>query len=388
MSDGAPLPPERVGPKGINLASKALGAAVIATNDEHFGYADNLIVDAEPQSLRSQRGLRGVPVDGWETRRHGPDHDWVIIRLAAPARISEVVVDTSFFVNNAPPAISLDGANLSGQPVPDPMMQTTDWECLRENSPCLGNSVNCYTVESDRTYTHLRLIIHPDGGVARLRVYGQVVLDPRFLSETTDNATDALLGCTIVGSSQGFGAPENLQRPGLPTDTHDGWETRRRGGTDGAWVTFRLYEPLDATAIEVYTTRFGGNAPEEYSVQYLAPRSGPEVAGEADGAWQELVPRSALRPDDRHIAILDRAVPVQDVRLWIYPDGGIGRFRVHGRWSPESQLAIIRRCLSGMPSAESARVLQTLGYTGEGIPDASEMATVTRDRLRGLFFRF
>src|SRR4029079_19630946 len=91
--------------------------------------------------------------------------------------------------------------------------------------------------------THVRLTIHPDGGVARLRVHGEVVPDPRLLDGELDLAAMEM-GAAVVGASHMFyGSRTNLVSPGLPRSMADGWETARRRDDGNDWVAVRLGGP-------------------------------------------------------------------------------------------------------------------------------------------------
>src|SRR3954451_7589257 len=163
-----------------DLAGRALGGAAVAANDEFFAAKENLERPEPPQS-RTDFGHRGKEYDGWETRRRrSPGHDWAIVRLGAPGIVSGVVVDTAFFTGHYPSPASLEGAAVERPPAVEERAKA-DWQPLLPLSDLAGDTANRFDVESDRRYTHVRLCIHPDGGVARLRVHGTVVPDPRLI---------------------------------------------------------------------------------------------------------------------------------------------------------------------------------------------------------------
>ncbi|WP_067143574.1 hypothetical protein [Microtetraspora malaysiensis] len=389
-------------PGQINLSSKRLGAGVMGCNDEFFGFADNLILDGEPVSMRAHRGPRGVPVDGWETRRHGPGHDWALIRLATPGVVDRVIVDTGNFINNAPVRISVSAAYFDGHPRQARLRAHEDWDTLVEDSACRGNTQNEYVTGSSRVYTHLRLNIHPDGGVARVRAMGSVLPDPRLMP-TRGNVADVLMGCVVLDSSGGFGSPMNLVLPGTSHGIHDGWETRRRGDTDDDWVTFRLLDEIRLTAVGVHTTHFMGNAAEAVAFEYAC------VADEAPAAtalWTTLVPRKELVPDAVHRYVLDTPADATHLRLRIFPDGGVSRVEAYGEWAAPQRDRIIGRWLTALPRMSLGDVLRGAGLTDTGVEavlsacDVSGadpktvvnrvrgvLAAVDRERLDGMFFR-
>src|SRR4051795_11119363 len=105
MTDFARLP---------DLASRALGGAVVAANDEFFAAKENLVLP-EPAVQRSEFGHKGKEYDGWETRRRRtPGHDWAIVRLGAAGIVAGVVIDTAHFRGNYPPRASVDAAAIEG----------------------------------------------------------------------------------------------------------------------------------------------------------------------------------------------------------------------------------------------------------------------------------
>src|SRR4051794_7127400 len=163
-----------------DLAGRALGGTAVAANDEFFAAKENL-VRPEPPQARTEFGHRGKEYDGWETRRRrSPGHDWAIVRLGAPGIVAGVVVDTALFTGNYPPRASVDGAAFEGHPSAGELL-TAGWEPLLPLSDLAGDTPNAFAVDSDRRVTHVRLNIHPDGGVARLRVHGTVLPDPPLL---------------------------------------------------------------------------------------------------------------------------------------------------------------------------------------------------------------
>jgi allantoicase len=152
----------------VDLASRVLGGSVVAASDESFGFKERLIDPAEPAFVPGMYDLRGEVVDGWETRRHaGRCGDWAIVRLGAAGRVQAVDVDTRFFSGNHPTACRIDGAVL---PVTaDPTAAGIRWTQLVESTVLKADSHNRLPVHDPRRWTHLRLRLGSDGGVARNR---------------------------------------------------------------------------------------------------------------------------------------------------------------------------------------------------------------------------
>jgi len=293
-----------------DLASRLFGGGVVHADDEFFAAADHLVLPSAPTFTPRTFDHKGQVYDGWETRRRrSPGSDSVVVRLGAPGVIRGVVVDTAFFTGNFPPYASLDGA------VGD------DWVPLVPKSPLRGDTRNLFEVSDERRFTRVRLTIHPDGGVARLRVHGEVVGDPALLPSEFDVAAVEHGGRVVDCSDMFYGHPESMLMPGLPQHMGDGWETARRRDDGNDWVIVRLGAPAVLTFADLDTTHFKGNAP-----------GAARLLGSVDRRdWFELLPRTPLHPDTRHRFPLPAERPADHVRLDIYPDGGMARLRLLGR---------------------------------------------------------
>jgi allantoicase len=307
-----------------DLASRLLGGAAVARNDEFFAAADNLVEPAAPVHNPKTFGAKGQVYDGWETRRRRePGHDWAIVRLGAPGVIRGVVIDTAWFTGNYPPHASLEAANVDGYPAADELAEA-DWVEVVPRSSLTGNSRHLFRVSSADRFTHVRLNIYPDGGVARLRVHGEAVPDPRSLQIRgfVDLAALANGGLVVGCSNMFYGTPNNLLLPGLARTMGEGWETARRRDDGNDWVMVRLGLPGTVRAVELDTSQFKGNAPGWASL----------TGYDADGGSFELLPRTRLQPDTPHrFAVAEHAgPPTTQVRLDIYPDGGMARLRLLG----------------------------------------------------------
>ncbi|WP_127504384.1 allantoicase [Actinoplanes solisilvae] len=304
-----------------DLASRALGGGVVHADDEFFAAADHLVLPAPPVFAPRTFDHKGQVYDGWETRRRRePGSDAAVVRLGAPGVIRGVDIDTAFFTGNFPPHAAVDGLAVDGYPTPAELL-AAEWTPLVPRSPLAGDSRNLFAVASTRRFTHVRLTIFPDGGVARLRVHGTAVPDPRLLPEIFDVAALAH-GARITGCSNMFyGHPENMLMPGLAQHMGDGWETSRRRDDANDWVTVRLAAPAELALADLDTTHFKGNAPGWATLR-----------GSDDGReWFDILPRVALRPDTPHRFPVNPGRTATHVRLDIFPDGGMARLRLHGR---------------------------------------------------------
>ncbi|WP_431944927.1 allantoicase [Actinacidiphila sp. bgisy167] len=331
----------------VDLADRRLGAAVTAASDEFFAERENLLVPGRAEFRPGHFGHKGQVMDGWETRRRrgtGPDsphpgdaeHDWALIRLAAPGVVRGVVVDTAHFRGNHPAEIALEAvcAPLSAAPA-DLLGDGVRWTELVPRTAVGGHAANGFEVAVERRFTHLRLKQFPDGGIARLRVHGEVVPDPAWLSAlgTFDLVALENGGAPEDVSDRFYSSPVNLVLPGRSHRMGDGWETRRRRDKGHDWVRYRLAGQGTVRAVEIDTAYYKGNAPGWAA---LLGRDGEH------GDWFEIVPRCPLRPDTVHRFVVD-VPPATHVRLETYPDGGVARLRLWGSLTETGAARLARR---------------------------------------------
>ena len=309
----------------IDLAAARLGGRALKASDEFFAPKANLLQPGRGVFIEGKYTPRGKWMDGWETRRRRgpPDHDWCIIRLGAPGVIRKVTVDTNHFRGNHPEAASVEGAT-----------DGRTWVEILPRVPLAGRTENVFAVKTELRATHVRLNIYPDGGVARLRAWGEPRPDWTRLragKEPIDLVAAALGGVPLAASDQFFSEPLNLLLPGRPANMGDGWETRRRRGPGFDWVVLKLGHRGVIEAAEVDTTHFKGNYPESCRLEGAESPAVPD-----DTTWRELLPRTRLGPHRRHRIPIPAAArrPVTHVRLSIFPDGGVARLRLWGRPVP------------------------------------------------------
>lgn len=316
-----------------NLASRALGASVVAANDELFAQRENLINSWEPAFNPAEFGHKGKVYDGWETRRRREDGtDWAIVLLGAPGVVRGVVVDTAWFRGNYPPFISVEAVHLPGYPSTAALL-AADWTTLVAKSDCAGDAKNYYEVTDRRCWTHLRLSIYPDGGVARLRVHGHVVADPDFLTGTIDLLAAENGGHLQRTSDAFYSSPAQLIVPGRARNMGEGWENARRRGGGNDFAVFALGHPGTVRHVEVDTGCYVGNAPGAVRLSVLDARV--DAVDDEDG-WTAILAKRRVMPDTRHRFLAEREVEATHVRLDVYPDGGLSRLRMWGELSEES----------------------------------------------------
>ncbi len=319
----------------VDLAAERVGGAVLFANDEFFAPKENLLKPSTPIFIEGKYTDLGKWMDGWETRRRRtPGYDWCLIRLGLPGRLRGVVVDTSFFRGNYPEQCSLEACTVDGNADVERLLDdSTRWTEVLPQSQLKGDSQNLFTVENTERFTHLRLKIYPDGGVARLRVYGEVVPDWWRLGPRIDLAAVEHGGLVLACSDMFFGHRHNLIMPGRALDMSDGWETKRRRGPGHDWTIIKLGAAGTIQRVEVDTAHFKGNFPESCSIE--ACNAGAQEAADSgfdQWAWQELLPRTRLQAHTRHFfdEELKQVGIVSHVRFNIYPDGGVSRLRLTG----------------------------------------------------------
>jgi allantoicase len=325
----------------IDLASERVGGAALLANDEFFAPMEGLLKASPPEWREGVYTERGKWMDGWETRRRrSPGYDWCIIRLGIPGLVRGVVVDTSFFRGNYPESCSLDGGCVDGTPSPATLADATEtsWTELVPRSALAGDTRNLFGVQHPVRLTHVRLNIHPDGGVARLRIFGEGRLDDRQLhaGSEVDLAAAEQGGLVLVCSDMFFGHRHNLIMPGRSTHMGDGWETRRRRGEGNDWTIVRLAERAPIHRVELDTDHFKGNAPGSCQLETCDdPGADGATLTNPAQAWRMLLPETPLQPHARHRwQNLAHDAPVTHARLSIYPDGGVARLRLFGVPAP------------------------------------------------------
>ena len=355
----------------LDLASARLGGEAVAANDEFFAGKENLLEPAPPVFIPDKYTDRGKWMDGWETRRRRtPGHDWCIVRLGQPGVIHSVVVDTAFFRGNFPSHCWIDGCGLPAGA--DPCGDEVAWYPVLERSELAGDSKNAFTIEippgGERRVTHVRLSIFPDGGVARLRVMGEALPDwTRILATGTDvDLAAAVLGGYVVDTSDRFfGEPRNMLMPYPAANMGDGWETKRRRGPGHDWAVIHLGMPGTISRLELDTAHFKGNYPDTASVETAVMKEArggvsADVAARSIADWTTALPQVKLQPDHLHVfqSGLAPATHASHIRLNIYPDGGVSRFRVFGAPDAAARRRAVVRLLNAMDAAE---IRATLG---------------------------
>jgi len=317
----------------VNLAEARLGAVALEASDDFFADKSRLLESSAAVFIPGKYDTNGKWMDGWESRRkRTTGHDWCVVKLAYPGTIHGVDIDTSHFTGNYPPACSIEGCRLiDGGPD-----ATTQWQPILPAVNLSGNSHHYHLIESPEVFTHLRLNIFPDGGIARLRVYGTPYVD--WAKHDTAAVIDLAAignGSRIVGANnEHFGAAMNLLMPGRGENMGDGWETRRRREPGHDWCIIALAHPGVIHRITVDTAFFKGNYPDRCSIQAAHMRQGTDASLITQSMfWPELLAEQKLEMDREHFFDAAPMGRITHVKLNIFPDGGISRLRLWGTLS-------------------------------------------------------
>jgi allantoicase len=325
-----------------DLAAERLGGKVLFATDDFFAEKENLIKPTRGIFITDKYTDRGKWMDGWESRRkRNPGHDWAVVQLATPGKIVGFDIDTNFFLGNHPPHASIEAINMTdAASINDLLAREEGWDKLNwkeilPKSHLDAGSQNFFESSSHEIFTHLRLHIYPDGGVARLRVYGEVFKNWNLVSanEEIDLVAAINSGKAIACNDMFFSAMGNLIMPGRGINMGDGWETKRNrtpGNMD--WVMLKLARPGNIERIIVDTGHFKGNYPDTCSIEGCFNNNDENVlAGRV--TWQTILPAQKLSPDKEHEfkKEIDHTTVFSHVRLNIFPDGGISRLRLFGK---------------------------------------------------------
>ncbi|MER3497474.1 MAG: allantoicase [Chitinophagaceae bacterium] len=324
--------------KLADLAAERLGGKVLACSDDFFAEKENLIKPGRGIFIPDKYTDRGKWMDGWESRRkRTPGHDWAIIQLATEGKIFGVDIDTNHFLGNHPPFASLDAANISSAKKTDWQKPgAIEWKEILPKSPLQPGSQNFYEINDREIYTHLRLNIYPDGGVARLKVYGEVFKNWNEVSndEIIDLAAAVNGGKAILCNDMFFSHMQNLIMPGRGINMGDGWETKRnRTPNNRDWVIVQLAHEGLIEKVLIDTCHFKGNYPDSCLIEGCRLNDQQEKINWDKVKWQIILPQSKLQADHEHFfekEIVNHG-PFTHARLSIFPDGGVSRIRLFGR---------------------------------------------------------
>ncbi|TFK25169.1 allantoicase [Coprinopsis marcescibilis] len=168
--DVSPVHPQDIA-SSFDLAHVFAGGRVIYVSDQHFGVGANLLLPGRGKDMG----------DGWETRRSRikGHKDWVIIKLGAPGYLEHVEIDTAHFKGNFPESCEIHG--LYSDNDLDVQAQGGDeatWSLLLPRTKLGPHRQHYFQLENVETaiYSHIKVTIHPDGGIKRVRITGRKAL--------------------------------------------------------------------------------------------------------------------------------------------------------------------------------------------------------------------
>ena len=314
----------------VNLASPKLGTKVMSFSDDFFGKVSRMLNDKAPQFIEDKYDNHGKWMDGWESkRRRDGGHDWAIIKLGSPGKVYEIEIDTSFFTGNYPPFASIQG--LYSEKKPD---HNDDWKIILKKQKLQGDKVHNFKVNSTKV-NYIRFQIFPDGGIARLRLLGHVEIDlEKFKNKKIELSSLNLGGKIIAYNNAHYGDVSALLTSGRGKTMGEGLETRRSREPGNDWIIIKLAKSGIIEEIEIDTAHFKGNFPDKASISAAFFDEKEKVSSiiKQNKNWKEILPPTKLKADKIHrFKKIIRSDEVNYVKLNIFPDGGVSRFRVFGK---------------------------------------------------------
>ena len=316
----------------IDLAQSRLGSKIVYKTDEFFAPAKRIINSWPPVFKEGVFDKHGKWMDGWETRRkRSKGHDYLILKLGKPGKIYKVDIDTSYFSGNHPTKVSMQ-ACFSKKKIPN---KNSKWTTILIKKSTKANSHHFFIIKNKSIFSHIKLKIFPDGGVARLRVYGTIENKKKFGKKIL-NLTSLLNGATpIVCNNEHFGRAENILAPGIGKNMGDGWETRRSRGKNFDWLIIKCATVGKINKIQIDTHHFKGNYPDKCSLQaaYINSKISNKSIVNSSKKWKLLLNKVKLNAHKKHNFQnkLMKNKKVNYIRINIFPDGGISRIRMFGK---------------------------------------------------------
>jgi len=315
----------------IDLAQPRLGTKVLFKTDDFFASANRIISPMDPIFKTGVFDTHGKWMDGWESRRKRTEgHDYIILKLGKPGKIKKVDVDTSHFNGNQPAMVSIEGANSSSHKI-----NHLKWQTLLSKKKTKANSHHYFSVNSKKVFTHIKFNIFPDGGVARLKLYGSIAKSEKLKNKKL-NLASLLDGASVIAcNNEHFGKAENILAPGKAKNMGDGWETRRRRGKGFDWLILNSLNGKEINKIEISTHHFKGNFPSYCSLQaaFLPTSKKSKQIVNSSLKWKYLLKDAKLSANKTHIFKnnLMKKDKINFIKINIFPDGGISRFRIYGK---------------------------------------------------------
>ena len=316
----------------IDLAQSRLGSKIVFKTNEFFAPAKRIINPWPPVFKEGVFDKHGKWMDGWETKRkRGKGYDYLILKLGRPGRISKIDIDTSYFSGNQPTKVSLQ-ACFSKKKLPN---KNSKWITILKKKPTKANSHHFFNIKNKSIFTHIKLNIFPDGGVARIRIYGSMKILKNLTGKVL-NLTSVLNGATpIACNNEHFGRAENILASGMGKNMGDGWETRRSRGKNFDWLIIKCAVAGKINKIQIDTHHFKGNYPDKCSIQaaLIDKKISSRAIVNNSKKWKLLLNKVKLHAHQKHNFKnnLMKDKKVNYIKINIFPDGGISRIRVFGK---------------------------------------------------------
>ena len=318
--------------KMINLVEPRLGSKVIFKTDDFFASASRIIKAEDPVFKEGVFDKHGKWMDGWETRRRRTKgFDYLIIKLGKPGKIFNVDVDTTHFSGNQPTQVSLEACLINKKP-----SKKTRWIKILGKKKVGPNKNHNFKINNHSDFNYVKFNIFPDGGVARLRLYGKITLEKMNMKGKIINLSSILQGASIVGcNNEHFGRAENVIAPGKSKNMADGWETRRSRGKNFDWLIIKFGKSGIIKKLEIETHHFKGNFPDTCSIQtcLITKKISNKAVVLKSKKWKTILNKVKLKPHRKHVFTnkIMKKNRVNYLRINIYPDGGISRIRTFGQ---------------------------------------------------------
>jgi allantoicase len=316
----------------VNLASPKMGTKILAFSDDFFGEVTRMLNDKDPIFIEDKYDNHGKWMDGWESkRRRDGGNDWAIIKLGSAGIISKIEIDTSYFTGNFPPFFSLEGIYSETEPDKD-----SNWTTLIDKTSLIGDCKNNFELNLKETLNFIRLQIFPDGGVARIRLFGEVRYNwKQFNSGEIIELSSLKLGGSILAYNNAhYGDVSALLSDGRGKTMGDGWETRRRREPGNDWIIIKLAQKGNIEKIEIDTAHFKGNYPDRASIQATSIDKNITTKDLIQNSenWNIILNETKLSADNIHKYKINSNSKNEatHIRLNIYPDGGVSRLRIFG----------------------------------------------------------
>jgi allantoicase len=317
----------------VNLASPKMGTKILAFSDDFFGEVTRMLNDKDPIFIEDKYDNHGKWMDGWESkRRRDGGNDWAILKLGSSGIISKIEIDTSYFTGNVPPFFSLEGIYSETEPNKD-----SNWKSLIAKTNLVGDCKNNFELNLKEKFNFVRLQIFPDGGVARIRLFGEVKYNwDRFNNEEIIELSSLKLGGSILAYNNAhYGDVSALLSEGRGKTMGDGWETRRRREPGNDWIIIKLAQKGIIEKIEIDTAHFKGNYPDRASIQAISIDKNITTKDliQSSENWDVILDETKLTADNIHEYEINSNSKAEatHIRLNIYPDGGVSRLRIFGK---------------------------------------------------------